>query len=532
MLFQDGAQISVSTSNQGTGGNITITAPDSVTIQGQGTITTSTTGSGNAGNITLDTSTLTIAEGAQLFAFTEGSGDSGTITVNAPTAVNLGIGVEDFSPVLSVETRDAGQAGSIIINTPSLTLSDTASITATATSTATNTEGGGSITLNASNMNLAGVVGVFAETEGQTPAGTLTLQPYENQSTLNLTLAPGAEVFASTSGSGKGGNLIVRAPAAITIQGPGQLAVQTTGDGAAGELTIDTQRLTITDGATISASTSSANPEGTGGSIIINATESFNLSNQASLSAQSSGGAAAGSVTLNTPNLTATNGAIATFSEKSSGGDITITASNIRLFGNSDITTRVNEGEGRGGDIDLEADSILAFDDSDILAFAPGGTGGNITLLTPAFFGENYRPAPRNTNPDPLDGNGRVGVNASGTVNGGIIEPDVSFIQNSLTELPSNQIDTDSLLANSCIVRRHQPTQGSFTITGTGGLPQRPGDAQMSSFPTVDIETLPSDSTPSNTSPNRPWQKGDPIVEPQGVYRLPNGNLVMSRECS
>jgi large exoprotein involved in heme utilization and adhesion len=49
---------------------------------------------------------------------------------------------------------------------------------------------------------------------------------------------------------------------------------------------------------------------------------------------------------------------------------------------------------------------------------------------------------------------------------------------------------------------------------------------------TVDIETLPGDSTPTNTNPNRPWQKGDPIVEPQGVYRLPNGKLVLSRECS
>ncbi|MEN9520088.1 MAG: hypothetical protein RLZZ381_2676, partial [Cyanobacteriota bacterium] len=30
----------------------------------------------------------------------------------------------------------------------------------------------------------------------------------------------------------------------------------------------------------------------------------------------------------------------------------------------------------------------------------------------------------------------------------------------------------------------------------------------------------------------RPWKKGDPIIEPTGVYRLPNGELVMSRECS
>ncbi len=199
---------------------------------------------------------------------------------------------------------------------------------------------------------------------------------------------------------------------------------------------------------------------------------------------------------------------------------------------NSDITTTVNQGQERGGDITLTAGSIVAFDDSDILAYAPGGTGGNITLNTPAFFGENYRPAPRNTKPNTLDGNNRVNVNATGAVEGIITQPDTTFIQNSLTELPDNQIDTDSLLANICIVRRNQPTRGSFTITGSGSLPQRPGDAQMSSFPTVDIETLPSDGTPTNTNPNRPWQKGDPIVEPQGVYRLPNGKLVLSRECS
>jgi large exoprotein involved in heme utilization and adhesion len=201
------------------------------------------------------------------------------------------------------------------------------------------------------------------------------------------------------------------------------------------------------------------------------------------------------------------------------------------LFGDSDIRSNVASGADNGGKINLTADSILAFDDSDILAFARDGRGGDITLNTPAFFGESYRPAPKGTDPNTLENNNQVDVNASGAVNGIITLPDVSFIQNSLTELPENQIDTDSLLANSCIVRRNQPTRGSFTIIGTGGFPQRPGDAQMSSFPTVDIETLPSDGTPTNTNPNRPWQKGDPIVEPQGVYRLPNGKIVLSREC-
>jgi large exoprotein involved in heme utilization and adhesion len=279
-----------------------------------------------------------------------------------------------------------------------------------------------------------------------------------------------------------------------------RLSTESQGSGEAGDLTIDTGRLLVRDGALISSRSSR---EGTAGDINITAHNTLQVN----------------------------NGTIRTDSTQSSGGAITINAGDIRLFGDSDIRSNVAFGADNGGKIYLEAGSILAFDDSDILAFARDGRGGDITLNTPAFFGENYRPAPRNTNPRTLDFNNRVDVNADAAVPGNIARPDTTFIQNSLTELPENQIDTDSLLASSCIVRRNQPTQGSFTITGTGGLPQRPGDVQMSSFPTVDIETLPSDSTPSTTHPNRPWQKGDPIVEPQGVYRLPNGQLVMSREC-
>lgn len=32
-------------------------------------------------------------------------------------------------------------------------------------------------------------------------------------------------------------------------------------------------------------------------------------------------------------------------------------------------------------------------------------------------------------------------------------------------------------------------------------------------------------------SNRRRWQKGDPIIEPQGAYRLHKGNIVLSREC-
>ena len=136
---------------------------------------------------------------------------------------------------------------------------------------------------------------------------------------------------------------------------------------------------------------------------------------------------------------------------------------------------------------------------------------------------------PRQTAPDrnslnSLINNNRSEINATGTISGNIIGvPDISSIQNGLTELQGNPIDTNALIANSCIARSPKQ-EGTFIITGTGGLPTRPGEAVASTYPTGDVQNV-SDNAASS------WKKGEPIVEPQGVYRLANGNLVMSREC-
>ncbi len=47
------------------------------------------------------------------------------------------------------------------------------------------------------------------------------------------------------------------------------------------------------------------------------------------------------------------------------------------------------------------------------------------------------------------------------------------------------------------------------------------------------MRNVPSDTASTNKKPtNSSWQIGDPIIEPQGVYQLPDGELVMSRECA
>ncbi|MBW4456277.1 MAG: filamentous hemagglutinin N-terminal domain-containing protein [Nostoc indistinguendum CM1-VF10] len=217
------------------------------------------------------------------------------------------------------------------------------------------------------------------------------------------------------------------------------------------------------------------------------------------------------------------------------GGDINITGPDSGLPAGPDTATL----EGSSALIMRSGQSTLAYGGvnfSTVPVYRTGSVPAGITIAGKVTL-QPFNGAGGIVNLLAASG-GSVSIRKNITAIGGTIEISgatitvIPNIQNSLTELPENQINTDSLLANSCIVRRNQPTRGTFTITGTGGLPQRPGYAQMSSFPTVDIETLPSDSTPLTTNSNRPWQKGDPIVEPQGVYRLSNGKLVLSRECS
>ena len=250
------------------------------------------------------------------------------------------------------------------------------------------------------------------------------------------------------------------------------------------------------------------------------------LTNGARINTASSGIGNSGNINLNiNGSLQAIDSFISTSSTESSGGNLTIAAGNIQLRGDSDITTDIDSGEGSGGNIAINADSVIAFDDSDIFAFAADGQGGNITLDTPAFFAENFTLNSLTADPNDLDLNSRADVNATGAVSSGSIAiPDVSFIQNSLTELPNNSIDTDELVANSCVVPTDDRNQGKFIITGGESLPVRPGDNLPSKYPTGTVRGV--------SEGNSSWQPGNPIIEPQGAYRLANGKLVLSRECS
>mgnify|MGYP003466143184 FL=1 len=262
--------------------------------------------------------------------------------------------------------------------------------------------------------------------------------------------------------------------------------------GNAGKIDIKAGNLVVKDGGQINSFTRG---QGNAGDITIQATDSITLDGLDSngfpsglFSSVGVGGVGnAGNINLILSDiLEATNGEISTSSTKSSGGTINITAGDINLRQDSDIRSNIFSGAGGGGNINITADTIIAFDDSDIFAFAADGRGGNINLNTPAYFAENFTLNSLTSNPDNLENNSRADLNATGAVSSGAVSiPDVSFIQNGLNNLPDNSINTDELVANSCVSPVGKRQSGKFIITGTGGLPVRPGNDEISDFATI-----------------------------------------------
>ncbi|MGB6301515.1 MAG: filamentous hemagglutinin N-terminal domain-containing protein [Rivularia sp. (in: cyanobacteria)] len=531
-------------------------------------LATTTLGTGNAGDLTINTRKLVINNqqqgsdflaGAASVALPGSSGNGGNLTVNAydsveidgkdPSSVPLKLDENLAQQFIAIPTGltaaaiGSGNSGDLTINTGELTVRNKAAITNGVPrnfsgNTSSSIGQGGKLTVNATDLvELSGFAGLANGTVGSGDSGELTL----NVPTGKVEFKNGSGLAVDTLGSGKGGILNIEA-AELKVLGGSRIGASTTNKGAGGSIDIKANLIEVSgqsnsgDITVPSGIFTSADPGSTGPAGDLNIiTDKLTILDGGVISAQSQGENNAGKITINiSKDLITRDGSINTFAEESSGGTIDVTAEKIRLRGDSDIRTNVFSGAGGGGNINLTADSVIAFDDSDILAFARDGKGGDITFQTPVFFGESFRPVSSSIDPVSLDGNGRVDVNASGAVDGLITLPNVDFITNSLQELPENTVDTDSLIASSCIVRSNQQQEGSFTVTGSGGLPTRPGDLSTSTFPNGQIRGIPSNSSGlvSNSSKPRPWKTGDPIVEPTGVYRLPNGELIISKECS
>ena len=313
-----------------------------------------------------------------------------------------------------------------------------------------------------------------------------------------------------------------------------------------GDLTITTGKLQLIGLSALSTSTNSR--IGKSGNVTIEA-DNLELRDIARITASSLSPQintnSPGNININVKNnFNADNGTVTTLSLQAQGGDINIRAGkNIFLRNKSSIVTVLNITDSSSGNITLNANAIVALEDSDILAFAPEGSGGNITFNTRILLSDPlYRPTLQVTPKaneanegglrklvNTFQGNNSVDINASGGISTGTISGifDANFLQNSLVELAENLIDSEALVASTCVVRSNK-ISGSFVITEQSSLPYRPGDAISSQYSAIEVQPVTSNTS---SMQNHRWKIGQPIVEPSGIYRLSNGKRLLSREC-
>lgn len=393
LSMQDEAAIFANISGEGDGGSLTVKASDSVELVGgqfPSGFSTETVGEGKAGDVSLETGRLTLRDGGAINAGTAGSGDGGTLTVNASESVEIiGGSVNDrFPSGLFAQTVGEGDAGDLILNTEHLLVRDGAQIGASTLGSGD----GGTLTISVSeSVSLIGTTadrqfpsGLFANTAGGGNGGTLSLE------TKHLSVRDGAQVAVTTFGSGNGGTLTINVSESVELIGRAAneqyssgLFTVTQGGGEAGDLSLNTEHLSVRDGARISASTLG---EGDGGTLTVNASESVELIGSSadgqfpsSLSTSTQGAGRAGNIALSTPQTTIRSGAqISAETDGGAGNSITITGQVLEATQGGQILTTTSSSND-AGDITLflEERLLLSGTDSGVLANTTEGSSGN-----------------------------------------------------------------------------------------------------------------------------------------------------------
>jgi large exoprotein involved in heme utilization and adhesion len=577
LTVQDGANISTRTDGSGNAGDLSITT-NMLTAQRGATISTQTSSAGRAGDLTINTNQL-LVDGAQISTSTSGSGAGGTFIINATDSITLTGTTDDFlSGLFTASEGGSGNAGNLFLTAGRLTLQDEAVISA-----ATFGSGdAGDLTINVNQLLVEGGAKILSSTFSEGNGGTLTVTATDSitltgvddngfvsglftaaevgssgnagalfVTTGQLTVQDGAVISAATAGSGDAGDITINAKQ-IQLAGGGQIVSTTSGTGDGGTITV-----TAADSITLTGSdqngefpsgffpATAATSSGNAGTLFV-ITEALTVSDGAEISSQALGSGNAGDLNITANALNLDNGSLVASAAEGGGGDIILDAEDIVLTNNSLISTNVFNSTGGGGEITINADLFIALENSDILATAVQGPGGNITITANTFLADvlaNNGPTP-STEADfnTLRTNGRVDISATSqeSVSGQISTPDVTFLESNLQELGVAFISSDQLVAGSCLNRQQVgPNPSSFSVSGTGGLPQTPYAAIQMNYAAAEIDATQNSSqsvqTGSNSSQEsantytvKAWKLGDRIQEASGILITSDGRQLLS----
>ncbi|WP_322699553.1 filamentous hemagglutinin N-terminal domain-containing protein [Nostoc sp. DedQUE08] len=456
-------------------GDITLNATGEIKVAGgssvQNLVRLGTVG--NGGNITIDSSSFSLRDGAQLEVSTFGQGNAGNVTVGALDAVDLA----DAGILSTVEAGGVGKGGNIDINAATLSLIDGSQLV-TITRAAFNTQPAGRGDAGNVNVNVTGTVDIAGEKNGFFSAIRSSVETGTVGNGGNITIDSGsfllsdrAVLTASTSGLGNAGNVTVRTLNAFTAASNTYIfsTVEAGGVGKGGNIDINAAKVSLIDGAQLIASTSGL---GNAGNVTVRTLDAVDLADAGIFSTVEAGGVGkGGNIDINAAKLSLIDGAqLATVTRRASntqpagqgdagnvnvnvtdavdiagekngfksaifssmetgtvgnGGNITIDSGDFSLRDGAQLTASTS-GLGNAGNVTVRAlDAIDLVDASILSTVSAGGVGqgGNIdisaatlSLKDGAQLQTATREASTNTQPAGRGNAGNVNVNVTGTV--------------------------------------------------------------------------------------------------------------------
>ena len=280
----------------------------------------------------------------------------------------------------------------------------------------------------------------------------------------------------------------------LQLSNAGIIAADTSASGGGGSITVHAGDIHLSGLSTIVArSTGSGDDSGVGGDINLFADRSVTIRNQSEtnrsgISVETNGGGEGGSIYIETPTLSLSDGGgifangrgsgragkielrlgdtlrltggstIATGTTQSAGGNIDILAGYMVYLEDSEITTSVEGGAGNGGNIDIDPPFVV-LNHSNIIANAFGGNGGNIQISAGQFL---------KSADSRVEASSRLGING----NISILAPDVD-VGSSLGVPTADFLDASRLLQGSC--GGADLGGNSFVLRGRGGFAEVAG---------------------------------------------------------
>ena len=427
----------------GNGGDVTFLADNNITLN-PGSLIVSAGIEG--GKITLNSGSNFLLDDAGVLSATTGAGVGGNLIVNASESVTLinreGLAFSNFVKLLN----DLSNSDNEFTNSEPLQLILQEVLNGSGLASITSGPGhAGDLTIKTGTLSIQNQA-QNQESENSQAGATTAI-------TRDFTPNTGATTATTINSTGNSGHLIVNAES-VEIVGnetgpfiptPNEelasaireiftgLTTATEGTGKGGDLTINTQRLTLKDGAGVAAGTVATSLEkaGAGGKLTINATESVTLSGKATLAtgtlnsgnagklevktstltlrdgaviaADTTGSGNAGALTINTGKLLVSDGSRigAATGNSGTGADITVMASDLvelvgtamddqnnvvpsGIFANSQFINDERNKLGNAGSINIYTKTLIVRDGAVVSSSTEGaGAGGTITITTP-----------------------------------------------------------------------------------------------------------------------------------------------------